>query len=252
MGSSSDFPYRRRSADIADTLRTLHGWRPMAAGLQAGSLIVSTFAILTYVLEDYTSPYLRDVYEFSNDRYPIEFILITLLRRALTEVAEGASGLSVQHGNEIQSAILRLRVAPWPRGAQTALCIRHDVDRIPTPQILNTLLAAQAAKKVGVTACFLGRTAAPDVVKAFADNGAEIAYHAEYLEPSGRQELAKIADVKRGRVYGCSVHGNAGFYGWRGVANWEAYQQMGFTYAENLSSMRYLPSRFSSLTMTVT
>jgi len=203
-----------------------------------GDVIVTTAEILSYLAQDYTAAAMHHEYAFSNDRHPLELILIAELLRALEAHAVSSS---------VAPAAARVRMAPWPRGKQYALQIRHDVDRLPSDPDFQRLLDAERRAGVGVTCCFLPKTADARTAERFEANGAEIAWHAAHLEPDGDDELRTVQTLTRRPIAGVSIHGNEGFYGWRGGAHWEIVGAMGLAYCEHLSAMRYLPSRVFKL-----
>ncbi len=227
--------FLRPSAPLDDGgLTPLLSWR-REGGVDGGdllyrgeNLLVSSWAMLSYLAQDYTAPALHHSYEFSSDRYPLEFVWMSLLLDGL-RAADPTAG--------------SVRLAPWPDGAQYALTIRHDVDRRPRDPEFGELLEAEERAGVGVSCYFLGKTAEPETIRRFAEIGAEIAWHSEHLEPDAAEEIEAIAQHVAIDVVGSTVHGPEGYYGWRGAANWEVAERLDFDYAEHLSSMRYWPSR---------
>ena len=196
---------------------------PMVAEL--GNLVLVPQPLLSYLGEDHSARVLRDVYEFSNDRFGIELLLLRVLTRAVKAKGEPV-----------------IRVRPWPAGHDYAFTIRHDVDRPPRPDVLERLIASEVSAGAGVSAYFQSRTAAPDLVERFAGIGAEIGWHVAQLLPGGVDELQAIQRLGH-EVVGVTVHGNQGNYGWRGLPNWRHYEAHGMSYGENLSSARFMPSR---------
>lgn len=201
------------------------------------------WSLFSYLAEDYTAPAMHHCYAFSDDRYPLELMLIAELRRALREAFADREAVSPTAA----ACVAGLRLAPWPNGRQYALTVRHDVDRRPSGPWFKRLLEAERETNVGVSCYFLPSTAEPKAMQRFAESGAEIAWHMAHLEPDGPSELGAIIRHGYPRPVGFTVHGNAGFYGWRGAACWTEAERLGMAYAEHLSAMRYLPSRVFSI-----
>ena len=235
---------RETSLDLCADVAALLRWRDESDAeargvllIRKGRIMATTFEACSYLAQDYTAPYDHHHYSFSDDRYTIELMLVRQWLDALMESAGRAS-----------SGWASLRMAPWPHGKQYGLCVRHDVDRPARDPQIARLLSVEAETGVGVSCYFLEQTAESDTIDRFQRNGAEIAYHAAHLEPTGEAELAAVQRHARDRISGMTVHGGTRFYGWRGAANWEWAALRGFEYAENLSSMRYLPARAFKLT----
>lgn len=253
-------PTQRLHAADADTananksslkLQTLLSWgsaeSTMRSGeprghllLRDGSFFLSSWQMLSYLAQDYTAAAKHHVYSFSNDRYPLEFLLFQMLIDALGEQWERLLGVGM-------GGLAGIRLAPWPAAAQYALTVRHDVDRLPKEPSFSQLLEAERRSKVGVSCYFLKSTADREVMRRFADNGAEIALHTAHLEPEAEAEISAITTHGFPQPAGFTVHGNQGFYGWRGAAMWEQAQHLGMSYCEHLSSIRYWPSRVFKL-----
>lgn len=218
-------PWRIHAADLpsdADVVAEVAG-QPLLAELPG--LVILPQPLLSYLTEDHTAPVLEHTYTFSQDRFALELLLLRVMTGAWHRLGRPV-----------------VRIAPWPASRGFAFTIRHDVDRVPSPEDMQRLLDAEARHGAGVSAYFQSKTARPDVVERFAENGAEIAWHVAQLLPDGPEELAQITGLGH-EVRGVTVHGNAGNYGWRGLPNWRHAEEQGLSYVENLSSARYLPSR---------
>ncbi len=202
------------------------------------NLVVSTFELFSYLVQDYTAETMHHEYAFSNDRYPWEILLVHYMLSSLQQQL-----LDQAQAGGVLRDLAAIRIAPWPYGKQYAVTVRHDVDRIPKDPSFPRLLEIGRQATVGVYSCFLASTANAKTITQFEKNNAEIAYHSMHLEPEARTEINAIEKHSSKPMRGFFVHGNPGFYGWRGAANWEIAQELGFEYCENLSSMRYFPGR---------
>ncbi|WP_114591068.1 hypothetical protein [Euzebya pacifica] len=225
VGAVPADPWSIRATTLPDHFEVVASVAAQPLVAEAPGLVLLPQPLLSYIVEDHSARVLHDVYEFSNDRFAFELLLLQVLTRAMTG----------------QGAIVA-RIAPWPAGKDYALTIRHDVDRLPDEEVLESVLRLEAQSGAGVSAYFQSRTADAIVVDRFAENGAEIGWHVAQLYPDGEDELRQITGLGHD-VRGVTVHGNQGNYGWRGLPNWRRSELLGMAYCENLASTRYLPSR---------
>jgi len=143
------------------------------------------------------------------------------------------------HARRTGSSFLRVR--PWPNDCAYALCLRHDVDRIPSPAQFKALLDFECEARLGVSWYWLHDRVDAGQLARLREVEHEIGLHAQSIAGKAG-EIAVLTRVAGTQVAGETWHGGAEF--WRGHASVAAAVDAGLAYTEGVPSIMDFPHRF--------
>lgn len=210
-------------ADIAGT--------PTPVLYRAGRIVVTSFQLLGHLVHQHTMHPLPESFQDSDttDALLLEQVLFDALDDQVRRYGE-------QY----------LRLCPWPAGHHYALTVRHDVDRIPTPEQFDVLLAFETGAGLGVSWYWIHDRLAPEAMARVAAAGHEIALHALSIDTKPA-EIAAVAGAAGGApVTGESLHGGGGEF-WLGYPSVAAAVDAGLAYTEGVPTLPDFPYRFPRL-----
>jgi SAM-dependent methyltransferase len=163
-----------------------------------------------------------------------------------------------------RARVPRARVMPWPEGAEWALSVRHDFDRVQSRGQVGRVLVAHAAAGTAATWYWRARhvdggRSAADRVRARGSDGAgvarmvaaaprqEVALHTELLWLSAEGERRALERATGTPALGTSAHGDPNCFRWQGAPNVLWAERHGFEYTEFISHSHLHPHRFAAL-----
>lgn len=158
----------------------------------------------------------------------------------------------------------RPRILPWPEGAEWALNVRHDFDRVQSRGQVARVLAAHTAAGTAATWYWRARhvegpRSAADRLRSRGSDGAavaravaaaprqEVALHTELPWLHGERERRVLERATRRPMRGTSAHGDPECFRWQGAPNVLWAERQGFDYTEFISHSHLHPHRFAAL-----
>ncbi len=140
-----------------------------------------------------------------------------------------------------------LAVEPWPRNYRCALTVRHDVDRVPSAEEADRLLAWERSRALRASWYWIHDRLDPMLLRRLRDDGHEVALHGTALERKDAQLEHLRAEIGVDAVSGESLHGGGGDF-WLGYPSVAAAAAAGLRYTEGVPSVMDFPYRFPVLT----
>lgn len=223
--------YRAVSA-VADVVLQTSQDQSWPLLIRRGRILASTFQIFSYLVHYHT------MHPLPTNYYSCPSIYGVAVGHLFLEWLEGQSR---RHG------IPLLKVAPWPWKYDSCLTIRHDMDRIPTPEAFERLINFEAERKLGVSWYWIPGRTNPAYMRRQVELGHEVGLHAVRIKDKPAECLMIEQEIGPGHdVVGECTHGGFGSDGWLGYPNIVAARDTGFLYTEHLPVYDF-PYRFPSL-----
>jgi len=133
------------------------------------------------------------------------------------------------------------QIAPWPWGYDYALCIRHDVDRIPDQERFDRLMAFHHDNGLAVSWYWLPWRLDREKMRAQQAAGHEIALHAvRNFEKRTELDAVKALLGQKDTVVGETYHGTAADF-WVGAPTVKCSADAGLLYTELAPNMFQFP-----------
>ncbi len=191
-----------------------------------GRILGSTFQILSYLVHFYTMHPLKEAFFDcqTKDLLVLEYLLFHLIKTHLIEY--GYSFLNVNH---------------WPYNKKYCLTIRHDVDRIPSEEVFNTLINYEKENNLGVSWYWIPTRINEKYINIQERLKHEVGLHAMKLTEK-EKEISKINRyLTSQKVYGETYHGGGGGDYWLGFPSVLKAKEVKLLYTEGVPTIYDLP-----------
>mgnify|MGYP000583822654 CR=1 FL=1 len=196
--------------------------------IQSGNIIASTFQIFSQIVHHHTQQPMEEAFldcPTAIHTSELEHYWIKLIRNIARE-----------------ANIPLLCVGAWPYGKKFCLTIRHDVDRIPSPEQFYRLQNYENRAGLGTSWYWIPGRMKQKYMVEIEKAGHEIGLHAMRLDQKKNERVSietHIADNKR--VYGESWHGGGGGDFWIGHPSVESAINAGLKYTELMPTVYDFP-----------